>query len=466
MKGNEIQDRIKKIWAEFRYEKLGIAGLVLLVVFILIICFEPLIVPFPAATTHWRDIKYWENNPRAVPPVWVDLFPGAKHVKTVILKDMKASLETGESMKTKSIAVPYRFHGDIPPEDILLTCTVSGSPMIILTITRPDNLSLELVRKPIEPGNTKRSLRISTDNDGRDSVFYFGYSYDRSVDSSLKNMIHPTELLFAEAGQGMFSSPRPLKGDYRVRAEILLLTDSDDVEDLTFVFPGSVSGLLGTDNSKRDIFSGLISGFKWAFLIGLLTAVIAVSFGVIYGVMSAYLGGWKDSLMQRIFEVFLSIPLLPLLIVMSAVFKPSIFTLIFMMSCFFWTGPVKTVRSIGLQIKEEVYIEASQSIGASDFRIIFFHMIPLLIPYAFASMALYVPGAIVYESTISLLGLGDATIVTWGQILHDALEGGAVINAQWWWVIPPGLAIATMSMAFAFIGFAMDKLLHPKLRTR
>ena len=170
--------------------------------------------------------------------------------------------------------------------------------------------------------------------------------------------------------------------------------------------------------------------------------------------------------MQRVFEIFVSIPLLPLLIVMSAIFKPSIWTLVGMMSAFFWVGPVKTVRSMGLQIKEETYIEASKAFGASSLRIIFKHMIPLLIPYAFASMALYVPGAIVYESTISLLGLGDSTIVTWGQILHDALSGGAVLNGQWWWVIPPGLAIALMGMTFAFLGFAMDTILHPKLRTR
>ena len=127
----------------------------------------------------------------------------------------------------------------------------------------------------------------------------------------------------------------------------------------------------------------MIAGIKWALLIGLLTAVVAVSIGVIYGVMSAYWGGWKDSLMQRIFEVFVSIPLLPLLIVMSAIFKPSIWTMIVMMSAFFWVGPVKTVRSMGLQIKEETYIEASKAFGASSLRIIFRHMIPLLIPYAF-----------------------------------------------------------------------------------
>ena len=119
-----------------------------------------------------------------------------------------------------------------------------------------------------------------------------------------------------------------------------------------------------------------------------------------------------------------------------------------------------------MQIKEETYIEASRAIGAKSRRIIFRHMVPLLVPYSFASMALYVPGAVVYEATVSLLGLGDASIVTWGQILHDALRGGAVLNGLWWWVVPPGLLIALVGMTFAFVGFAMDKILHPKLRTR
>ena len=136
------------------------------------------------------------------------------------------------------------------------------------------------------------------------------------------------------------------------------------------------------------------------------------------------------------------------------------------MCLFFWAGPVRTVRSIGLQIKEETYIEASKALGAKNKRLIFKHMIPLLIPYSFASMALAVPGAIVYESTISVIGLGDSSIVTWGQILNSAYNSGAMIQGLWWWIVPPGLMIALVGMTFAFVGFAMDKILLPKLKTR
>lgn len=461
----DIVAGLKDFWDEFKQVKSGIFGLMLLFLFVVIVIVEPWIVPFPFANSQWRNIGYWEDNPRGVPPVWIDIFSSKKHAKSVRLEPHNLTEERVKTTRIKKAEFIYRYSHDIPPTDILFQCYSRGTPLVVLYLERPDGEKIELLRRSIEGGGG-RKVRISVDKDSKIKAYNFGFRYDRSVDLMNREMINPTKVFFAQAKSRLFQNPIPLKGSYTVTAEMLLPTEADSVEELSILLLGSVSGLLGTDNSKRDIWSGIIAGVKWALLIGLFTAAVAVSIGVVYGVMSAYFGGWRDSIMQRIFEIFVSIPLLPLLIVMSAVFKPSILILIIMMSAFFWVGPVKTVRSIGLQIKEEVYIEASQSFGASDARIIFKHMVPLLIPYSFASMALYVPRAIVYESSISLLGLGDSTIVTWGQILHDALSGGAVLNRQWWWVIPPGLSIALMGMTFAFIGFAMDKILHPKLRTR
>ena len=277
--------------------------------------------------------------------------------------------------------------------------------------------------------------------------------------------LRPTSIIFAEGKPGMLAAPQPLKGDYQLTLLAVLTTDKAQISAESLTVTGRVSGLLGTDSSRRDLWSGVIAGIKWALLIGLLTAFVSVAIGVIWGVTAAYFGGPVNWLMQRIFEIFSNQPLLPLLIVISAIFKPSIWFLIVIMSVFFWTGPVKTVYAMALQIREETFIEASRALGAGSWRLIFRHMVPLLIPYAFASMALSVPGAVVYESTVSLLGLGDASIVTWGQILHDAFTGGAVLGGLWWWVVPPGLMISLMGMTFSFIGFAMDAILHPKLRT-
>jgi len=465
MRWADIKADFLDFWGEFRQMKSGILSLVLLGLFILIILIEPYMIPFSETSSRWRDITYWENNPRGTPPVWVNWFSSkVRAVSTEIKEHLLSETQAGK-LKIKEATFTYDYTADIPPIDILFHCRATGSPLVVLSIKRPDGEKVELLKNPLSSGKG-RNIRISVDKDAKGRVYNFASRYEKEENRLSKDMVKPTSILFSKAKEGIFRHPEALTGSYTLTAKILLPKTDDNVEDIYLSLPGSVSGVLGTDNSRRDLWSGVIAGVKWALFIGLLTAVVAVSVGVIYGVMSAYFGGWIDSLMQRIFEVFVSIPLLPLLIVMSAIFKPSIWTMIFMMSAFFWVGPVKTVRSIGLQIKEETYIEASRAFGASSLRIIFKHMVPLLVPYSFAAMALYVPRAIVYESTISLLGLGDSTIVTWGQILHDALNGGAVLNGQWWWVIPPGLAIALMGMTFAFIGFAMDKILHPKLRTR
>ena len=119
---------------------------------------------------------------------------------------------------------------------------------------------------------------------------------------------------------------------------------------------------------------------------------------------------------------------------------------------------------MALQIKEQVYVEAARVLGAGTGRIIFRHMVPQLLPYAFAQMALSVPSAVLSEASLSYLGLGDPTAVTWGQILHDAQVAGAAVNGYWWWVIPPGLAIALVGLTFVLIVTALDRVLNPRLR--
>ena len=466
MKWIDIKAGFWDFWNEFKRVRFGLFGLILLFIFILVVLINSYIVPFPDASSRWRDITYWEDNPTSAPPVWINWFSSTKRAPSLIIREHTFSEEKMGKIKLASAVFEYEYPYDLPPLDVIFHGYAKGSPVIMLSIERPDGQIVELVRRPISKSDGK-IIRVSIAKDTRIESYNFGVKYEKPEHNRIeREMVKPTSILFSKAKEGILVHPTPLKGTYKIIAEIILPSESDVVEDVHLSLSGSVSGWLGTDNSKRDVWSGIIAGVKWALLIGLLTAFTAVSIGVIYGVISAYLGGWKDSLMQRIFELFIGVPLLPVLIVMSAIFKPNIWIMIIMMSCFFWVGPVKTVRSMGLQIKEETYIEAAHAFGASSSRIIFKHMIPLLIPYSFASMALYVPSAIVYEASISLLGLGDSTIVTWGQILHDALTGGAVINGLWWWVIPPGLFIALMGMTFAFIGFAMDKILHPKLRTR
>ena len=465
----DIKYRLNEFWSEFRKEKSGLIGLGILIIALLIVIFEPLILPWKDANTKWRSIDYWQDNSANAPPAWTNAFTKLKAPVTMRIENAKKEeSELDNGVKLVTYTFDYHYTADKAPLDVILHITGHGDIPFQVAIERPDGETIDLAQR-FEQGLSGQDIRFSIDNDGREAAFSFikKYESEAALEQLTGNSLRTADILFNIAQPGMAKEFKPLKGTYKVIAKAMLVDPvNSSVEEPYIVVTGSVSGLLGTDDSKRDLFSGLVAGLKWALLIGFLTSAISVLIGVLYGIVSAYFGGAVDSVMQFVYQIVNSMPVLPVLIVISAIFKPNIYMLILVMVLFFWTGSVMTVRSMALQIKEETYIEAAKALGAKKSRIIFKHMVPILIPYSFASMALSVPSAIVYESSVSLLGLGDATIVTWGQILHDAMQGAAILKGIWWWILPPGLLIAIMGMTFAFLGFSMDKILHPKLKTR
>ncbi len=459
--------QMKALWDEFRRIKFGMVGLALLGMFAILVIIEPLIVPFPDAASRWRDMTYWVDNPRNAKPVWVNWFTSKDYAPSARIESDAFASEASGAGRMYVTEIPYKYHWVQAPTDITLRLGVTGNATYQVEFVRPDGLSVSYMKTSKSTGT--RDVRISIAQNMAPQMFQFAQKIEDPavMNSVTAATVNPLAILFGKAEKGsLLRGDKPLTGTYTVKVTALTADATASLDEVELIVAGGVQGILGTDNMKRDLWSGLIAGTKWALIIGLLTSFIAVVVGVIYGVTSGYYGGFVDSLMNRIYEIFASVPLLPILIVMSAVFKPSIWIMISMMCIFFWVGPVRTVRSIALQIKESSYIEAARGLGASNRRILFRHMIPQLVPYAFASMALSVPGAIVYEASISLIGLGDATRVTWGQILQAAFSSGAVLQGIWWWVVPPGVAIAVMGMTFAFIGFAMDTILNPKLKTR
>lgn len=458
---------LSDFWSEFRRDKAGLIGLAILVVAILAIIFEPLIVPFKEVNSKWRDINYWEDNSSGAPPAWTNAFSSEKKAVTTSLDRPRKEEIEGDGVSIRRYEFDYSYRYDQPPLDVIFRAEGWGTFPILVSVERPDGQVIDLYQYVAE-GLDGDDLRVTLANDSKSAAYQF-----LAVNASEADManydsysVKPMVIMFSEASPSMATAPVALTGKYKFIVQTMVMSEDVRIDNAHFTVVGSASGLLGTDTGKRDLFSGLLAGLKWALLIGFVTSFISVLLGVLYGIISAYFGGAIDSTMNFVYELFVSMPVLPILIVISAVFKPSIWFIIAALVVFSWTGPVKTVRSMAMQIKEETYIEAARALGAGKWRIIFKHMLPLLIPYSFASMALSVPGAILYEASVSLLGLGDATITTWGQILHDALSSGAVLNGLWWWVVPPGFSIAIMGMSFAFIGSAMDKILHPKLRTR
>jgi len=229
--------------------------------------------------------------------------------------------------------------------------------------------------------------------------------------------------------------------------------------------PPSKKYLLGTDDVARDVYSQILYGSRVSMIIGLVSAAISTVIGSSIGLISGYSGGRIDELMMRGVDIIMVIPGLPIMIVLAAILGPSIWNIMIVIGILGWTGTSRIVRSQVLSVKERPYVEAARCIGASTFSIIFFEVLPNVVPIIFAQTMMGISGAIYSEATLSFLGLGDPTHVSWGMMLHFAFTSGNMSTA-WWWVVPPGMAIALLVLGFTFFGSALNEALNPRYRER
>jgi peptide/nickel transport system permease protein len=207
-------------------------------------------------------------------------------------------------------------------------------------------------------------------------------------------------------------------------------------------------------------------GGRISLLIGFLAAFTSGGFGTIIGLTAGYFGGWKEDVLMRITDIVLVIPRLPLMLVLSALLGTSFWNIIFVISITTWTGTARIVRAQVLTLKERAFIESSKAIGASDLRIIGVHLLPNVFPLILAQMVLGIGGAILQESALSFLGLGDPLSISWGMILHWAFSAGALSSNYWWFIIPPGICITLVALGFTFVGYALDQIVNPRIRSR
>ena len=268
-----------------------------------------------------------------------------------------------------------------------------------------------------------------------------------------------TEIIFSELYQNQIQ-----KGNYIFIVDIYGIEKPVEILESKMILGGKAYGLMGTDELRRDLAIGLLWGTPLALFIGISVSIGSVVVGLIYGVYSGYKGKKTDEVMMRFNDVIYALPALPFLIILAVTISNSIFLMIGFLMIFSWVGIAKVSRSMSLQIKTRQYIEAAKIMGQKDSKIIFRHILPQLLPYAFASIAISVPAAITTEAGLSFLGLGDPSFPTWGQILHDANTYGAAAQGFWWWIVPPGILIAITGLAFVFIGNALDAIVNPKLK--
>jgi peptide/nickel transport system permease protein len=222
----------------------------------------------------------------------------------------------------------------------------------------------------------------------------------------------------------------------------------------------------GTDDLGRPVLALTMYGARVSLLVGLLATFMTVVIGTLVGIVAGYYGAWRETILMRITDWFLVIPFLPLAIVLATLLSPSFTTIIFVIGITTWPSTARIIRAEVLSLKTRGYVERSRALGARDRTLIAKHILPNVGPLIFANTVLIVAVAILSESTLSFLGLGDPLHASWGKLLEDAFSGGATYAGNWWWILPPGLAIVLVVLSFTMIGYALDDILNPKLRSR
>ena len=446
-------NEIKK---EFLRSKLGLTGVFILLGLILVSIITISVIP-ASTFQEWNNPEKWIAYPKTAVPSWVNFLSSEKIPEhKIIHAQIFESQKDGIFLTSQQFGVSFDYD-DFPSDFIFETKTrYSDSHLVKIKVMRPDGITLELLSTslPYSEINTIHEQRyFSTDNMIKKNlnVYKNDFQFDFLRGSS--------EIIFSQLDDNKIQ-----KGDYVFIIDTYGIDESAEIIESKMILGGKAFGLMGTDELRRDLAIGLLWGTPLALFIGISVSIGSVVVGLIYGVYSGYKGKKTDEAMMRFNDIIYALPALPFLIILAVTISNSIFLMIGFLMIFSWVGIAKVSRSMSLQIKTRQYVEAAKIMGQKDSKIIFKHIIPQLLPYAFASIAISVPAAITTEAGLSFLGLGDPSFPTWGQILHDANIYGAAAQGFWWWIVPPGILIAITGLAFVFIGNALDVIVNPKLK--
>ena len=221
---------------------------------------------------------------------------------------------------------------------------------------------------------------------------------------------------------------------------------------------------LGTTSNGRDIFSQLIHGSRNALAVGLSAALAVAILGTIVGLVSGYYGGWVDNVIMRLADIALGLPFLPFVIVLAAFLGPNSWNVVIAIALLLWPNAGRIIRSQVLTLRERGYIESAKVSGCSNFRIIFVHIAPNILPLSFLYGSIAIGWAILTEASVSFLGFGPSDVISWGYMLQDAYSSQALSLKAYIWFLPPGFCIVLMVVAGFFISRGYEEILFPKMR--
>jgi peptide/nickel transport system permease protein len=442
----------KSLLKELRRYPSALVGLLVILILIGVSVYTVFALPYNEAVVLWRThtVDSWEKYPRNASPAWTNWFRTEKLPETMILDSRTESVsKTYEQVnaETTDITVIYEFDYDYAhfPEEFSVFFESEYSeklPHVALTWLTPDQREIRLSSFSLENPHIYRIVQ------------------DDRLQRRLRG-VAPQIGLFADPN---LEEPTPLKGRYQLKVSGIVFESDSDFE-ADFVLYGRVHGVAGTDHHRRDLKIALLWGTPVALAFGLLGAVgtgLAAMFISAFGV---WYGGWVDNLIQRITEINIILPTLPIAVMIYIMYSKSIWAIlgvIVLLNIF--GSSIKNYRAAFLQVKEAAYIEGAQAYGAGNRRIVFHYLIPRIIPILLPQLVIMVPGYVFYEATLAYLGLSDPYLPTWGKVVFDAFNNSAHLSGHYYWILEPIGLLVTTGLAFALFGFALDRVINPRLR--
>ncbi len=238
-------------------------------------------------------------------------------------------------------------------------------------------------------------------------------------------------------------------------------------ENFAMGLPPSPAHWLGTNSLGQDLFSQLVWGTRISLLVAFVVGVIATSISLLVGITAGYARGWVDQALTLLTNIFVVVPSLPLVIVLSAYihFKGE-WPIIGVISLTSWAWRARSLRAQALTLRERDYVLHARLVGQPWWSIVFGEILPNMGSLVLAGFLFTTIHALLTEASLDFLGLGNINVVSWGTMLYWAQNDEALINGMWWWFVPPGVAIALFGGALALINFSLDEVTNPRLRTR
>jgi peptide/nickel transport system permease protein len=419
-------------------------GLTIIATLVIVSIVTVIAIPYGRAIDLWRGGDHWQENPANASPVWSNWFREVKLPRTISSESDASTITETEFSGVRQVNIPIEFeymYDGFPSElNLFIDAEFDGArPFARVVWHTPDG------REILVEGRTIR---------GRERI---SISQDRDLERRLGDLPHVA--LFADP-----ESDLALKGRYRVEIEVLLF-DPDARVKARLLSYGRVHGLAGTDHRRRDIVLAMLWGTPIALAFGLAAAIGTTITTLIIAAMGVWFGGRVDATIQRITEVNMILPLIPVLVMVGTLYSTSIWLMLALVVGLSIFGPgIKQYRAMLLPIRQSPYIEAARSYGAGSGRIVLRYMIPPVLPVLIPNFVVLIPAYVFLEASLAVLGLGDPVLPTWGKVMNDALSQGALYHGYYYWVLGPAMLLMLTGLGFAMLGYTLDRVFNPRLR--